>query len=160
MVTPPRLYFEEDELVPAGWYGFCGSGLWLSRPFNDWVQFQSASVLCLPRFPVWKGHVEDVGSSAGTNHVVVIEQVASRFVSVYGHVLFRARDWTASCDSPYEGSELLRVQSVAKGEEVWEEEDLFLGEVVEGSKVPGLVDLRTRGVRISSRGGKSAISVQ
>ena len=73
MVTPARLYFKEDELVPAGWYGFCGSRLWFGRSFNHWVQLQRASVLCLPRFPVWKGHIEDVGSSTGANYVVVVE---------------------------------------------------------------------------------------
>ena len=80
----------------------------------------------------------------------MVEQVASLCVGVYGHVLFRPRDGTASCNSPDEGPKLLRVQGVAKGEEVWEESDLLLGEVVEGGKVPGLVDLYVRCVQISS----------
>jgi hypothetical protein len=57
MVTPPGLHFEEDELVPAGGYGFGGGGLRFGCTFNDWVQLQRASVLWVPRLPVWQGHV-------------------------------------------------------------------------------------------------------
>ena len=160
MVTLPRLHFEKDELVPARWYGYCRGGLRFGSTLNDWVQLQRTSELGFPRFSVRKGHVEDIGSPTGTDDVVVVEQVASLFVGVYGHVLFRARDGTASCNGPHEASKLLRVQGVAEGKEVWEESDLFLGEVVEGSKVPSLVYLCVQLSRLGAGRGKSAISVQ
>lgn len=71
----------------------------------------------------------------------MIEEVASLGVSVDGHVLFRARDGTASCDLSQKVPERFRVERVAEGKEAGEEDDLFIGEVVEGSEVSGLVDL-------------------
>lgn len=52
MMTPPRLHFEEDELVPTGWYRFCRRRLWFCGTLNNWVQLQRTSVFGLPRFPV------------------------------------------------------------------------------------------------------------
>lgn len=71
----------------------------------------------------------------------MIEQVTSFCVCVHGHVLLRARDGTTSRHGPHERTKLLGVQGVAEDKEVWKESDLFFGEVVEGSKVPGLINL-------------------
>jgi len=71
----------------------------------------------------------------------MVEQVTSLCVCVHGHVLLRARDGTTSRHSPHERPKLLRVQGVAEDKEVWEKSDLFFGEVVEGSEVPGLINL-------------------
>ena len=71
----------------------------------------------------------------------MVQQVAPLCVGVHGHVSFRAGNRATSCNLAQEGTEPVRVQGVAEGKEVWEESDLFLGEVIERSKVSGLVDL-------------------
>ena len=141
VVTPSRLHLKEDELVPTRRYGLGWHRLRLSRTLDNRVQLQGASVLGLPRLTIRQGHVQNVGNSAGANDVVVIEQVTSLLVSVHGHVLFRAREGPASGHGPHKGSKPVGIQGIAKGKEAWEERDLVLGEVVERSKVSGLVDL-------------------
>lgn len=142
VVTPSRLDFKEDKLVPAGWHGPGWCRLRLSRTLDNRVQLEGASILGLPRFTIRQGHVQDVGNPAGANDVVVIEQITPLLVGVHGHVLFRARDGPASGHGTHKGPKLIRIQGVAKGKEVREESDLIFGEVIEGSKIPGLVDLR------------------
>ena len=84
----------------------------------------------------------------------MIKQVASLGVGVHRHVLFRTGDWTASCNLTQEGPKVFRVQGIAEGKKVWEESDLFLGEVIEGSKITGLVDLSQSGIERPSRSAK------
>lgn len=91
---------------------------------------------------VGEGHVEDVRDSAGTNNIVVVEEMTAFCVRVDGHVLLYAGQGTAARDCTQEVAELGRVKGITKCKEVGEKRDLFWGEVIERGKVASLVDLQ------------------
>jgi len=90
---------------------------------------------------MWERHVEDVGEATSANDIVVIEEMAAFGVGIDRHVLLEPRERTAAGDCTQEAAELGRVEGIAKGEEVREEDYLVWRKEVEGREVACLIDL-------------------
>ena len=131
METLPRLYLEEDELVPARWNQPDRCDFWLGdvSALSYGIELQCPAVLCKPRFVVREGHVEDVGYSTRADHVVVIEEVAPLSVRIDRHILLGARERTTARDGLKKGTEARGIEGITEGEEVREKSALFVGEI-------------------------------
>jgi hypothetical protein len=115
-----RLYLKEHKLIPAWWHLLA----WYCHRLRDptlvklsGIQLECATPFLLPQGGVGKWHVKNVRDAPGTNDIVVVEEVAAFSVRVYGHILLSARERTTVSDRTKEGSEVRRIEGIAKSEE-------------------------------------------
>lgn len=138
------LHLEEDELVPTRGDSHRRHRFGLRDAVlihMDRIELESAAIFSLPLFVVGEGHVKDVGHTACTDDIVVVEEVTPLGIRIDGHVLLDAGERTAACDRPEEIAKLWGIERIAEGEEVGEQLELGVGEIGERGQIASLVHL-------------------